>query len=65
MAMPADDAKPDLTDDPHDGVPGTQPAEAMTYDSLATMRPMATQAAMTPGATWCSRGEASTTGSSG
>jgi serine/threonine-protein kinase PknG len=48
MAMPADDAKPDLTDDPHDGVPGTQPAEAMTYDSLATMRPMATQAVFRP-----------------
>jgi serine/threonine-protein kinase PknG len=28
--------------------PGTQPAEAMTYDSLATMRPMATQAVFRP-----------------
>jgi len=48
MAMSADDAKPDLTDDPNDSVPGTQPAEAMTYDSLATMRPMATQAVFRP-----------------
>ena len=28
--------------------PGTQPADAMTYDSLATMRPMATQAIFRP-----------------
>ena len=28
--------------------PGTQPADAMTYDSLATMRPMATQAVFRP-----------------
>ena len=31
-----------------DGYPGTQPAEAMSYDSLATMRPMATQAVFRP-----------------
>ncbi|MDT5077941.1 MAG: serine/threonine-protein kinase PknG [Mycobacterium sp.] len=31
-----------------DDIPGTQPAEAMTYDSLATMRPMATQAVFRP-----------------
>ena len=31
-----------------DEPPGTQPAEAMTYDSLATMRPMATQAVFRP-----------------
>jgi serine/threonine-protein kinase PknG len=31
-----------------DDYPGTQPAEAMTYDSLATMRPMATQAVFRP-----------------
>jgi serine/threonine-protein kinase PknG len=34
------------TDD--EAYPGTQPAEAMTYDSLATMRPMATQAVFRP-----------------
>src|SRR6187551_1249664 len=28
--------------------PGTQPADAMTYDSLATLRPMATQAVFRP-----------------
>ncbi|MCV7421076.1 protein kinase [Mycobacterium yunnanensis] len=28
--------------------PGTQPADAMSYDSLATMRPMATQAVFRP-----------------
>ena len=33
---------------PVDDNPGTQPAEAMTYDSLATMRPMATQAVFRP-----------------
>jgi len=33
---------------PADDNPGTQPAEAMTYDSLATMRPMATQAVFRP-----------------
>ncbi len=32
----------------HDAYPGTQPADAMTYDSLATMRPMATQAVFRP-----------------
>jgi serine/threonine-protein kinase PknG len=31
-----------------DAYPGTQPAEAMTYDSLATMRPGATQAVFRP-----------------
>jgi serine/threonine-protein kinase PknG len=31
-----------------DAYPGTQPADAMTYDSLATMRPMATQAVFRP-----------------
>ena len=36
-------------DEAHDDEPpGTQPAEAMTYDSLATMRPMATQAVFRP-----------------
>ena len=35
--------------DPDDeAYPGTQPADAMTYDSLATMRPMATQAVFRP-----------------
>ncbi|WP_255469355.1 serine/threonine-protein kinase PknG [Mycolicibacterium sp. P1-18] len=31
-----------------DAYPGTQPADAMSYDSLATMRPMATQAVFRP-----------------
>lgn len=31
-----------------DAYPGTQPADAMAYDSLATMRPMATQAVFRP-----------------
>ena len=35
-------------DEPDDDYPGTQPADAMTYDSLATMRPMATQAVFRP-----------------
>ena len=39
------DEKPDLSEDDY---PGTAPAEAMTYDSLATMRPMATQAVFRP-----------------
>lgn len=36
----------DVPDD--DDYPSTQPADAMTYDSLATMRPMATQAVFRP-----------------
>ena len=35
-------------DDADDELAGTAPAEAMTYDSLATMRPMATQAVFRP-----------------
>lgn len=31
-----------------DAYPGTQPADAMAYDSLATLRPMATQAVFRP-----------------
>ncbi|MEU0496781.1 serine/threonine-protein kinase PknG [Mycobacterium sp. NPDC006124] len=31
-----------------DAYPGTQPADAMSYDSLATLRPMATQAVFRP-----------------
>jgi serine/threonine-protein kinase PknG len=34
--------------DERDDYPSTQPADAMTYDSLATMRPMATQAVFRP-----------------
>jgi serine/threonine-protein kinase PknG len=41
-ALP-NDAVPD-----DDDYPSTQPADAMTYDSLATMRPMATQAVFRP-----------------
>ncbi|WP_319455910.1 MULTISPECIES: serine/threonine-protein kinase PknG [unclassified Mycobacterium] len=44
--MAISDEKPDLSGD--DNIQGTQPAEAMTYDSLATMRPMATQAVFRP-----------------
>jgi len=44
--MAISDEKPDLSGD--DDLRGTQPAEAMTYDSLATMRPMATQAVFRP-----------------
>ncbi|MET0450679.1 MAG: serine/threonine-protein kinase PknG [Mycobacterium sp.] len=40
---PAPAAGPD-----DEAYPGTQPAEAMTYDSLATMRPQATQAVFRP-----------------
>ena len=39
--------EPDVTGDDA-AYPGTQPADAMTYDSLATMRPMATQAVFRP-----------------
>lgn len=51
MSADPQDEKPDESpqvglDD--DAYPGTQPAEAMTYDSLATMRPMATQALFRP-----------------
>lgn len=44
------DAQAESRDDQPDtgDYPGTQPAEAMTYDSLATMRPMATQALFRP-----------------
>ncbi len=35
-------------DETPDEGPGTQPADAMAYDSLATMRPMATQAVFRP-----------------
>jgi serine/threonine-protein kinase PknG len=35
-------------DDSSEAYPGTQPADAMTYDSLATVRPMATQAVFRP-----------------
>jgi serine/threonine-protein kinase PknG len=44
--MAISDEKPDLSGD--DELQGTAPAEAMTYDSLATMRPMATQAVFRP-----------------
>jgi serine/threonine-protein kinase PknG len=48
MSM-AKNEQPNFADDgPLDDSPGTQPAEAMTYDSLATMRPMATQAVFRP-----------------
>ena len=36
------------TPDEDEAYPGTQPADAMTYDSLATLRPMATQAVFRP-----------------
>ena len=42
VADPPDDRPDD------DAYPGTQPADAMAYDSLATMRPMATQAVFRP-----------------
>ncbi len=42
MASPADH------DETPDEGPGTEPADAMTYDSLATLRPMATQAVFRP-----------------
>jgi serine/threonine-protein kinase PknG len=45
MAAQSADEKPEFT---HDDLPGTAPADAMTYDSLATMRPMATQAVFRP-----------------
>jgi serine/threonine-protein kinase PknG len=44
--MAISDEKPDIGGD--DDLQGTAPAEAMTYDSLATMRPMATQAVFRP-----------------
>jgi serine/threonine-protein kinase PknG len=37
-----------MTAQDDDAYPGTQPADAMAYDSLATMRPMATQAVFRP-----------------
>ncbi|BDX34612.1 serine/threonine-protein kinase PknG [Mycobacterium antarcticum] len=39
---------PEWHDETPDEGPGTQPADAMAYDSLATMRPMATQAVFRP-----------------
>ncbi|GLP77816.1 serine/threonine-protein kinase PknG [Mycobacterium antarcticum] len=39
---------PERHDETPDEGPGTQPADAMAYDSLATMRPMATQAVFRP-----------------
>jgi serine/threonine-protein kinase PknG len=44
--MAGQEQQADPADD--DAVAGTAPAEAMTYDSLATMRPMATQAVFRP-----------------
>jgi serine/threonine-protein kinase PknG len=47
--MAGDPIPEDGTDVPDDDAyPSTQPADAMTYDSLATMRPMATQAVFRP-----------------
>ena len=45
-----DDTPTDVPDETpaEDAYPGTQPADAMAYDSLATMRPMATQAVFRP-----------------
>ena len=37
-----------MTAPDEDAYPGTQPADAMSYDSLATLRPMATQAVFRP-----------------
>lgn len=51
-SLPSDDVpdndvpSDDVPDD--DDYPSTQPADVMTYDSLATMRPMATQAVFRP-----------------
>ena len=45
-AQETPDAPDESPDD--DAYPGTQPADAMAYDSLATMRPMATQAVFRP-----------------
>ena len=45
------DEQPDPTQEEtldDEAYPGTQPADAMAYDSLATMRPMATQAVFRP-----------------
>jgi serine/threonine-protein kinase PknG len=44
--MAGQEQQADPADD--DAIAGTAPAEAMTYDSLATMRPMATQAVFRP-----------------
>jgi serine/threonine-protein kinase PknG len=44
--MAGQERQADPADD--DAIAGTAPAEAMTYDSLATMRPMATQAVFRP-----------------
>jgi serine/threonine-protein kinase PknG len=44
--MAGQEQQADRADD--DAIAGTAPAEAMTYDSLATMRPMATQAVFRP-----------------
>jgi serine/threonine-protein kinase PknG len=44
--MAGQEQQADAADD--DAIAGTAPAEAMTYDSLATMRPMATQAVFRP-----------------
>jgi len=44
--MTAPDERDEQPED--DAYPGTQPADAMAYDSLATLRPMATQAVFRP-----------------